>query len=230
MGHFAPAMQPVKLNIALCGPSGAGKTRTALQLATALAGRVAVIDTEHASSALYRQRFPHEVAALRPPYAPERYLELLTEAVQAGFGAVVIDSLTPEWDGPGGCLALKEEAERRDRTNSWTAWRSITPRHEALLGAINRAPCHVVTTFRVKPAHEQVVGADGRKTVVSRGDAPVTRERFEYEYDLVCQLDVQHRATVLNTRLEAFPVGSSALADDAWVAGIAAYARPAEAS
>jgi hypothetical protein len=191
--------------VALYGPSQAGKTYTALWLATQLADRVAVIDTEHGSAAHYRDLFSFEAAPLTAPFAPETYQALIEEAAAAGFGAVVIDSLSPEWDGPGGCLALADEAARGMRSaNTYVAWRTVTPRHEAFLGVINRAPCHIVATYRTKPQFEQAT-ENGKKVIRPLGELPITREGFFYEYDVAFALDAAHRATVQKTAWPGSP-------------------------
>ncbi|MDZ4246540.1 MAG: AAA family ATPase, partial [Dehalococcoidia bacterium] len=42
-----------KLRLALCSPSGGGKTFSALKIAKGLGGKIAMIDTEHGSGSLY---------------------------------------------------------------------------------------------------------------------------------------------------------------------------------
>ncbi|MCY0886471.1 MAG: AAA family ATPase, partial [Firmicutes bacterium] len=177
---FAAADRPLKLNLALWGPSGAGKTYTSLALARRLGSRVAVVDTEHGASRLYASRFPHDSLVLDAPFGPERFRELLAEAERAGYHVLVIDSLSPEWGGPGGCLDLVAGL-RQQGHKPHQAWGLVTPRHDALLDAINRSPLSVIVTLREKPRLQLV------------GDAPsvpepVMRDRFEYEYDLVLHL------------------------------------------
>ncbi|SDH85517.1 hypothetical protein SAMN04489735_10851, partial [Aneurinibacillus thermoaerophilus] len=46
-----------RARIALCGPSGAGKTYTSLRLASGLGEKVAVIDTERGSASKYADEF-----------------------------------------------------------------------------------------------------------------------------------------------------------------------------
>lgn len=207
---FADAARPTKLNIALWGPSGAGKTYTALALAHRLGQRVAVLDSEHRASALYTTRFPARIAEMVEPFSPERYIEAIHDAEAAGFDVLVIDSLSPEWDGPGGCLDALAALQQRG-TKGARAWKHITPRHEALLGVINRSPLHLITTLREKPRVllNEGVNAEGKKvTDVAAAEArPVMRERFEYEYDLGMQLDMAHRATIVKSRLLTIPEG-----------------------
>lgn len=221
---FRPATRPQKLNIALFGPSGAGKTYSALGLAHQLGSRVAVIETEHESSALYASRFPHDIAALTPPFHPERYRELLEEAAAADYDVVIIDSLSPEWDGPGGCLALATEAEKRQRTpNRFTAWADVTPRHDALFSAINRVPCSVIATFRAKPAYDLVKDEHG-KTKPVRRELPGIIGREEgagFEWDLLAVIDDRHQATPIKSRFPHLHAGESHAVDAAWLTQLA---------
>ena len=53
-----------KLRLALFGPSGAGKTFTALRLAKGIGGRVALIDTERGSASKYADRFEFDTLQL----------------------------------------------------------------------------------------------------------------------------------------------------------------------
>src|SRR5437764_14538035 len=87
-----------KLKAALVGVSGAGKTWTALELATGLAngGRVLVIDTERSSSTLYADHFEFDVMDL-PDTNVQSYLGALDAAVREGYEVVVIDSLSHAW-------------------------------------------------------------------------------------------------------------------------------------
>ncbi len=212
MFSFESVTSPTKLNIALWGPSGAGKTYTGLAIAHQLGSHVAVLDTEHRASSLYTARFPAHIASLEPPFGPERYIEAIQAAETAGYDVLVVDSLSPEWDGPGGCLALVADARKRG-VKSHHAWNDVTPRHEALLGAINRTRLSIVVTLREKPRVIVGTGDNGKTNVQEGAPTPVTRERFEYEYDLVLHLDGQHRATVMNSRFLSMPEGAHFPAD-----------------
>ena len=53
-----------RLRLALCGPSGAGKTYSSLELARHLGKTTAVIDTEHGSASKYADRFDFDVCNL----------------------------------------------------------------------------------------------------------------------------------------------------------------------
>lgn len=100
------------LRLAIQGPSGSGKTFSALKPAKGLGDRIAVIDTERGSASLYADLpdMPEfDVLELDAPYKPERYVEAIKAARDAGYDVLVIDSMTHEWSSSGGCLELNDE-------------------------------------------------------------------------------------------------------------------------
>lgn len=195
----------VKLRLALTGPSGSGKTWGALLLAKGLGGRVAVIDTEQGSSALYGEQFEFDLMTLGSPFKPERFIEAIKAAVAAGYDVLVIDSITPEWSGPGGCLELNDEAARvKFRGNTWSAWSETTPRHRAFIDAMLQVPMHLIVTVRSKTETAQVEDG-GRKSVKKLGMKAETRDGVEYEFTTVLDLVHDgHYATVSKDRSGLF--------------------------
>lgn len=188
---FTKAMrQKAKLRLALTGPSGAGKTWSALLLARGLGGRIAVIDTERGSASLYEHLVDFDTLELGAPFTPERYIEAIKTAESEGYDVLVIDSITHEWSGVGGCLELVDEVARaRYKGNSWSAWNDITPRHRALLDAILHSRLHIIVTLRSKTETAQTE-ENGRKKVVKLGMKAEQRDGFEYEMSVV--LDIVH--------------------------------------
>lgn len=183
-----------KLRLAITGPSGSGKTIGALLIAKGLGGKIALIDTEKGSAQLYaddpRFSFDFDADDLNPPYTPEAFVKKMEEAEQAGYDVLIVDSITHEWSGVGGCLELVDEIARaRYRGNSWSAWNDVTPRHRAFIDAILRSPMHIIITMRSKTETAQVE-ENGRKKVVKLGMKAEQRDGFEYEMTVV--LDVQH--------------------------------------
>jgi len=109
-----------KLRLALCGPSGCGKTFSALLIAKGLApsGKIALIDTENGSGELYSDLAEYDVATLRPPFMPERYMALIRGAENAGYDVLIIDSLSHAWVGEGGILDMHDRATQASRSQT----------------------------------------------------------------------------------------------------------------
>ncbi|EOG5604898.1 ATP-binding protein [Providencia stuartii] len=180
-----------KLRLALTGPSGSGKTYGALEIAKGLGGKTAVIDTEKGSASLYSDRFDFDVLELDPPFKPERFIEAIGAAQEAGYDNLIIDSITHEWSGSGGYLELLDElAKAKYRGNTWSAWSEITPRHNAFLDAILRSDLHIIATMRSKTETAQVDKGNGKKGVDKLGMKSEQRDGVEYEFTTV--LDLNH--------------------------------------
>lgn len=90
-----------KLRLALAAPSEAGKTYTALQLATHLGGPLAVIDTERGSASKFADLFPFDVLELAS-FHPQRYIDAIHDAEEGGYSVLIIDSLSHAWAGKDG--------------------------------------------------------------------------------------------------------------------------------
>ncbi|WP_288319715.1 ATP-binding protein [uncultured Haemophilus sp.] len=179
-----------KLRLALTGPSGSGKTYGALLVAKGLGGKIAVIDTEKGSAALYSHLVDFDVLDLEPPYTPERYRQAVQLAVENGYGVVIIDSITHEWSGSGGCLELNEETARaKYRGNTWSAWNETKARHRAFIDDLLVCTAHVIVTMRSKTETAQVE-VNGRKQVQKLGMKSEQNDGIEYEFTTV--LDLVH--------------------------------------
>lgn len=197
-----------KLRLAICGPSGSGKTYSALLIAQGLApgGRIALIDTERGSGELYSDLLSYDAATLTPPFTPDRYIALIREAKQAGYDVLIIDSLSHAWAGEGGVLDLHDKATQTTKGgNSFTAWREVTPQHNALVDSILSTDLHIIATMRTKTAYDMVDDGHGKKKPIKVGLAPVQREGMEYEFTAVLDLSVDgHVATATKDRTRLF--------------------------
>jgi DNA polymerase III delta prime subunit len=176
-----------KLRLGLTGPSGSGKTYSALLLARQLGEKIAVIDSENGSASLYTHLCDFDVLELQAPYTPGRFIEAIKAAEEAGYDVLIIDSITHEWSGAGGCLEINEKlAQAKYKGNTWSAWNETTPRHRRLLDTIISSGMHIITTLRSKT---ETVQGEGKK-VFKLGMKSEQRDGFEYELSVV--LDITH--------------------------------------
>lgn len=198
-----------KLRLALQGPSGGGKTYSALSIASHIAplAKVAVIDTEHGSAAKYASDFPgFSTLCLTNSYAPVTFIEAIKDAEQSGFDVVIIDSLTHAWNGPGGFLEMVDEECKRmiaknHKPDSFAAWKNLTPIYNRLVQAIVGSKCHVICCLRAKQEYEKVKNESTGKVEVKKvGMAPEMRDNFQYEMDIEGMLTMDHDFIVGKTR------------------------------
>jgi len=195
--------QQSKLRMTIDGPAGSGKTYTALRFAHALAngGKIAVLDTERGSASKYVGDAPDSIpwkfdVAELTTFSPEKYAQLIEMAGRSGYTVLVIDSLSHAWEGVGGALDIKGRIGE-----SWSAWRQVTPIHNRMVDAILQAPMHVITTMRSRMEYVQETDPTSGRTIIRKvGMSPIQRPGFEYEFDIVCDMDWAHILTVSKSR------------------------------
>lgn len=193
--------QKAKIRLGLSAVSGGGKTYTALLIAYGLCGdwnKIGVIDTENKSADLYAHLGPYNVLPLSAPYTPERYTEAVKACENSGIEVVIVDSITHEWDGKGGCLQIVDQLGGK-----YQDWGKVTPRHQAFIDSLLQSSCHIITTVRRKQDYE-MSKVDGKMKVEKAGLKEITREGFEYELTVNLELDVNHNATASKDRTGLF--------------------------
>jgi hypothetical protein len=201
--------QGVSLLISIAGPSGSGKTFSALKVARGLAGalpgmmpqqleevdgRIACIDTE-AGRMLHYATAPGELPTadtfafchgdLHAPFTPERYVEAITRADEAGFKVIVVDSFTHIWEGEGGVKDMQKQEvktqleqarqrhERYNRNNDrpfdekwWSdkldtaAWDEPKNRYKRAVNRIMQCRAHVIVCLRAEEKLQIIVEKD----------------------------------------------------------------------
>ncbi len=210
-----------RLRLALVAVSGAGKTMSSLRLARGiveqlidmgvvqggLEGKIAVIDTERASAALYADVCPFDTLVLEPPYSVDRYQQALDAAERAGYVICIIDQISHAWAGPGGQLEYVDTLKAQSR-NAISPWAKVTPLQQEFYDRLLRSPMHIIATMRAKTEYvieEQII--DGRKKNVPKkiGLAPVQRDGIEYEFTACLDIDLEgHTATASKDRTRLF--------------------------
>jgi hypothetical protein len=191
-----------KIKMGLQAPSGAGKTYSALLLAYGLINdwsKIAVIDTENHSADLYAHLGNYKVLALEQPFSPERYIQAIEVCEKAGMEAIIIDSISHEWEGVGGILDIHGAM----MGNSFTNWAKVTPRHNAFVQKLLQSSSHIIATIRSK--QDYVLSEKNGKMVPEKiGLKGVTREGLDYEFTIVLELDLKHQATATKDRTQLF--------------------------
>lgn len=193
---FRPAKREgVSLLIGLAGPSGGGKTLSAMKLAAGLAGgnRFAVIDTEAGRALHYADDFQFDHADLRAPFTPDAYADAIQAADKAGYQVVLVDSMSHEWEGDGGILDWQEaEFARMGSRDSvkMLSWQAPKKSHRKMLTRLLQVRAHVILCFRAQDRIE-MAKVDGRTVVRPKqtltgldGWVPICEPRLPYELTL----------------------------------------------
>lgn len=195
------------------GGTGSGKTKSALRFAAGLAGgkRFAAIDTERRRMRHYADQHDFDIDDMAPPFRPMRFAEKIEDAEKAGYGVLIIDSFSHEWDGDGGVLDwqseileqkvtnAKERAQKDNETfNEWKvrealkigSWAEPKGRergHGALMRVLLQTNMHLVLCLRAKEKIE-IVKEKGKTVVRPHSSAagldgwvPITEEQVPFE-------------------------------------------------
>lgn len=203
--QFARATKAkAKARIALAGPSGGGKTYTALRVASVLSpDSIAVLDTERGSASKYADEFAFDT--FEPDsYAPELLIDALASAGAAGYGTFIVDSLSHFWMGADGMLEQVDRAGKRvGGGNSFAGWKEMRPVERRMVDAMLAYPGHVIATMRTKT--EWVIEQNERGKNVPRrvGTKAEQRDGIEYEFDVVGDLNLENELMVTKTRCPA---------------------------
>jgi hypothetical protein len=176
--------------ICLYGKSGGGKTYSALKLAQGLIGkdRICLIDTENGRASHYADEFDFDVIDLEPPFSPARYIQAIKTAQDNGYKAIVIDSISHEWEGIGGCLEMAEGK------TGLLAWVKPKEQHRKMMNMLLQAKSHIIFCARAKDNLEQVK-INGKVEVVNHGLMPIQEKNFPFE--MLITLRMQDKGKVV---------------------------------
>ncbi len=148
--------ESVPLLIGLAGPSGGGKTFSALRLATGIqkvtGGDVHVIDTEARRALHYADRFTFKHTQFDAPFGPLDYLWCIEHVIEMGAKIVIIDSMSHEHEGPGGVLEMHDAETKRmgGEKHTFRAWAKPKAERRRLINTILQKNIVLISCFRAK--------------------------------------------------------------------------------
>lgn len=182
--------------IGLEGPSGGGKTYSALRLATGIqrivGGDIWGIDTESNRMLHYADKFKFRHVPFAAPFGPLDYLAAIQHCVNKGAKTIIVDSMSHEHEGPGGVLE-SHQAEMMRLSELWrcppekaqmAAWAKPKSERRRLINTIMQINANFVFCFRAKEKIRIVRGKDP----VDLGYMPIAGEEFIFEMMLCCLL------------------------------------------
>lgn len=201
----AATREKAKARLAIMGVSGSGKTWTGLRLTHGLSRHFAVIDTERGAASKYAgiNGVTFDTLQLHN-YHPQNLIGALAAAANAGYEAVLVDSLTHFWSGTEGTLEqVDRAAKQKFGGNTFGGWKEGTPLQNAMVDALLSYPGHLVATMRAHTEWSLQTNANGKKEPVRLGTRPEQRRGVEYEFDVVAQMDTENTFTVIKSRCPA---------------------------
>lgn len=175
----------VWLKVLLQGPSGSGKSFSALRVATGLAkkvgGRIAYIGTEGSRNSYYADEFEYDLLELDEPFTIDKYTEAIDAAIDAGYKILIIDSLTHEW-------VWLNDVHDKMPGNSFQNWGKLKPKHHAFMDKVLTSPIHVIATARGKDAWT-MEDKNGKQVPKKVGMGAQQDKDISYEYTVSLMLE-----------------------------------------
>lgn len=173
--------------IDVVGPSGSGKTLSSVLLAEGIQrvqpGPIIVIDTESLRALKHANgnpdRFVH--VPFCEPFGPLDYIEAFKHAMTYSPSTIIVDSMSHEWEGPGGVLAQHAAVvAAKGDSYKMTAWIKPKADHTAMKHFILQQRCNWILCFRAKEKVKPKRGGDPEDI----GWQPLGAEDLIYEADL----------------------------------------------
>ena len=199
--NFMPGVRRnTHMLIAIAGASGSGKTYTALELATGLAGpdgKIAIIDTEAGRSLHYADQFKFDYCDLGPPFTPARYQEAIEAAENAKYDVIVVDSASHEHAGEGGLLEMAESELKKANMKSPANWAAPKAAHKKMMNRLLQCRSHIILCLRaeekirIEKVKDERTGYE-RTVVVPAGWQPICEKTVMFEMVVSFVMSPEH--------------------------------------
>lgn len=177
----AAARSEVPLLTGIMGPSGGGKTYSALRIATGIqqitGGDIGVIDTESRRALHYAESFKFRHVDFKAPFGPLDYLAAIQHFEHKGCKVIIVDSMSHEHEGPGGVLEMHDAIMGGDFKKSMQAWIKPKADRRRMINSILQMPIHFIFCFRAKEKMKPFQGGQPKEL----GFMPIAGEEFIFE-------------------------------------------------
>ena len=182
--------------IGVFSPSGGGKSYSALRVATGmieemekLTGKKYEIwfaNNEGSRGKYYANEFNYKIIELEDPHEPELYYDLIEYAEESEeCGVLIIDSLSKEWAGTGGCLDIANSSGGSFQNG----WKNVSPRHRRLMDKLVSSHLTIIATMRGEDQYVMETDEKGKSKPVKLGIGAKQGKDFEYEFTCTFSLD-----------------------------------------
>src|SRR5262245_59863896 len=184
----------------IMGPSGGGKTFSALRVASGIqkvsGGDIFFIDTEARRALHYADMFSFRHVEFNAPHGSLDYLDAIKFCHERKAGVIIIDSMSHEHEGEGGLVDMHDkeldaiagdDARKRERL-SMVAWVKPKAARRKLINAILQMNTNFVFCFRAKESSKPVRNKEGKTEIVHQGFRPIAGEEFVFEMTVCCLL------------------------------------------
>lgn len=173
------------------GPSGGGKTFSALRLATGIqsitGGDIGFVDTEARRALHYADQFKFRHVDFKVPFGPLDYLAAIRHFEGKGVKTIIVDSMSHEHEGQGGVLDQHETIMGGNEARSMLAWKVPKSQRRELINSVLQMSVNFIFCFRAKEKVKPVRNQNGKMEPKNQGFMPIAGEEFLFEMT-VCYL------------------------------------------
>lgn len=198
--------EQIYVKVLIGGPSGSGKSYSALRVATGIAGRegegtkIGYIGTEGMRDKLYANEFSYDLISLEE-YNPDYYEAALDAFLDAGYKVIIVDSLTHLW----GWVQDQVQKVAKNSDSSFQAWGKYKKENKKIVEKILLAPAHIIVTGRGKDEYVLEQNSKGKMAPRKVGVGVQQDKDIEYEYMVTFMLDQEtHIAEVAKDNTHLF--------------------------
>lgn len=184
------------LLIGIFSPSGAGKTYSALRLATGIqsvvGGDIFGVDTEAGRMKHYADKFAFRWVEFKAPFGADRYEKAMLYCVGRGAKTIIIDSTSHMHEGEGGLLE-QHAAETKRLAKAWntteakaqmSAWIEPKAKLRHFINTMLQQRVNLIFCFRAREKLQIRPGKDP----VALGYMPIASDELSFEMTVTCFL------------------------------------------
>ena len=170
------------------GPSGSGKSYSALRIATGISGRegncpIGYIGTEGMRDKLYANEFSYDLISLEE-YSPDYYEAALDAFIDGGYKVIVVDSMTHLWNW------VQDQVQKQSKGGSdFNLWGRYKKENKKIIEKILLAPAHIIVTGRGKDEYVLEQNSKGKMEPKKVGVGVQQDKDIEYEYMVTWMLN-----------------------------------------
>ncbi len=171
-----------KAVIGIAGISGSGKTYTAILMARGMVDKpseIGFLDTENGRGSLYADILDGKfmIGDLYPPFSPTRYAQAIQEFQDAGVKVLVIDSVTHEWEGSGGCDDIANAPKADGTPRKVANWIGAKREHKQFMNVLLQSNMDIICCIRAR----EKTDFTNPNLPKSLGVQPICEKNFMFE-------------------------------------------------
>ncbi len=183
----------VPLLVGLMGPSGGGKTFSALRIASGMQkifpGDIVGIDTESNRMLHYASMYDFQHVPFMEPFGSLDYLEVLEFVKSKNPSVIILDSMSHEHSGIGGLIDFHEkELDRMAGTDyakrqrmQMLAWKNPKRDRRKLIDGLLQINSRFIFCFRANESSRPSKDKNGKSIVENFGFMPIAGSEFVFE-------------------------------------------------